>query len=55
MALERDQRGRDLGLVVEELGKVLQVEEGASEADADAWVGHIADEIRRPKGFPGSP
>ena len=38
MTLERDQRGRDLGLVIEELGKVLQVEEGASKADADAWV-----------------
>ena len=55
VALERDQGGRDLRLVVEQLGKVLQVEEGASKANADVWVGDFADEIRRPKGFPGTP
>ena len=52
MALERDQGRGDLRLVVEQLGKVLQVEECASEANADVWVGDVGDKIRRLKGFP---
>ena len=52
MALERDQGRCDLRLVVEQLGKVLQVEESASEANADVWVRDVGDKIRRLKGFP---
>ena len=52
MALERDQGRCDLRLVVEQLGKVLQVEESASEANADVWVRDVGNKIRRLKGFP---
>ena len=52
MALERDQGRCDLRLVAEQLGKVLQVEESASEANADVWVRDVGDKIRRLKGFP---
>ena len=52
MSLERDQGRRDLRLVVEQLGKVLEVEEGTSEANADVWVRDVGDKIRRLKGFP---
>ena len=52
MALERDQGRCDLRLVVEQLGKVLQIEEGASKANADVWVRDVGDKIRRLTGFP---
>ena len=52
VALERDQGRGYLWLVIKQLSKVLQVEEGASETNTDVGIRDVGDEIGRPKGFP---